>query len=523
MEASLKKSIVSAFKMHGLSLRSDASNYLTEILTVVNAVEREDWIDKILDEVQKQTLSSNIIDADVIEIAIKECNAEEDGGDQVFSVINAFDIPKYTYLTEKKKFIKYSEANGCDAKLLSKAEHKVELFRERYQLLHQRTMRHKLFTPPIPGMEDEASKKFKLRTVEYLLGCSSKLKDIIALGMLSQLKERKYFLEDLTGAVELDLSQAKFHSGLFTENCFVLAEGWYEDNIFHVTAFGFPPPELAKTTRAYYGNINFFGGNSDASLKSSTKLQQIEKENEDAMIVILSDVWFDQEKVLQKLETMFIGFQDAAPTCFVFCGNFISEPYGANHIALLKESFNNFMKILLNFPSICQSSKFVFVPSLEDVGPSKIFPRPALPDCIAEPFMKKIPNAIFSSNPCRIQYCTQEIVIFREDIIGKMIKSCIRCPTEHIPSHFVKTIVAQAHLSPLPLYINPIYWQHDQALRLYPLPDLVIVADKTSEIFHETVELDCTIANPGSFSCCDYTFKVYYPSSKTIEDSKIED
>ena len=40
-----------------------------------------------------------------------------------------------------------------------------------------------------------------------------------------------------------------FHTGLFTENCFVLAEGWYEDEVFHVNAFGFPPPESAKTTR----------------------------------------------------------------------------------------------------------------------------------------------------------------------------------------------------------------------------------------------------------------------------------
>lgn len=39
-----------------------------------------------------------------------------------------------------------------------------------------------------------------------------------------------------------------FHTGLFTENCFVLAEGWYED-VFHVNAFGFPPPEPAKVTR----------------------------------------------------------------------------------------------------------------------------------------------------------------------------------------------------------------------------------------------------------------------------------
>jgi len=41
----------------------------------------------------------------------------------------------------------------------------------------------------------------------------------------------------------------KFHTGMFTENSFVLAEGWYEDGVFHVTACGFPPLEASKTTR----------------------------------------------------------------------------------------------------------------------------------------------------------------------------------------------------------------------------------------------------------------------------------
>ena len=36
--------------------------------------------------------------------------------------------------------------------------------------------------------------------------------------------------------------------------------GRYEDAVFHVTAMGFPPAELAANSRAYFGNINFFGG-----------------------------------------------------------------------------------------------------------------------------------------------------------------------------------------------------------------------------------------------------------------------
>ena len=49
--------------------------------------------------------------------------------------------------------------------------------------------------------------------------------------------------------------------------------------------------------RSFFGNINFFGGPSTTSVKSSAKLQQIEEENQDAMFIILSDVWLDQIKV----------------------------------------------------------------------------------------------------------------------------------------------------------------------------------------------------------------------------------
>lgn len=91
--------------------------------------------------------------------------------------------------------------------------------------------------------------KYNLKSVEYLIGSSSKLTDLIVLGMITQMVEGKYHLEDATGSVELDLSETTFHTGLYTENCFVLAEGSYEDKVFHITAIGLPPPEPAHMSR----------------------------------------------------------------------------------------------------------------------------------------------------------------------------------------------------------------------------------------------------------------------------------
>jgi DNA polymerase epsilon subunit 2 len=41
----------------------------------------------------------------------------------------------------------------------------------------------------------------------------------------------------------------RFHSGVFVENTFVLAEGWYEDGLFHVSFMGFPPLEDFESFR----------------------------------------------------------------------------------------------------------------------------------------------------------------------------------------------------------------------------------------------------------------------------------
>lgn len=59
--------------------------------------------------------------------------------------------------------------------------------------------------------------------------------------------------------------------------------------------------------RAYYGDLNFFGGPSTISVKASAKLKQLEEENEDAMFVIVSDVWLDSVEVMEKLNLMFSG------------------------------------------------------------------------------------------------------------------------------------------------------------------------------------------------------------------------
>ena len=61
---------------------------------------------------------------------------------------------------------------------------------------------------------------------------------------------------------------------------------------------------------------------------------------------------------------------------------------------------------------------------------------------------------------------------------------------------FAKTLVCQGHLCPTPLHVTPVYWAYDHALRLYPLPDLLVCADKYDPF--SSTQADCTVINPVS-------------------------
>ncbi|EMP31131.1 DNA polymerase epsilon subunit 2 [Chelonia mydas] len=327
-------------------LLSEANKYLTEALQSVNELELEDVIENIIDAVEKQPLSSNMIERATVEAAVQECSQSLDETiEHIFNIIGAFDVPRYVYSSERKKFLPLSMTNHPAPNLFGTARDKAELFRERYTILQQRLV--------------------------------------------------------------LILMTAGVNS------------------------------------RAYYGNINFFGGPSSTSVKASPKLKQLEDENEDAMFVFVSDVWLDQVEVLEKLRTMF------------------------------SDSLKALADIICEYPSIHK----------------------------------------------RVQYCTQEIIIFREDLVNKMCRNCVRFPSTNldIPNHFVKTILSQGHLTPLPLYVSPVFWAYDYSLRVYPVPDLIVTADKYDPF--TVTNTDCVCINPGSFPRSGFSFKVFYPSNKTVEDS----
>lgn len=519
--SSNSQAVKAFFRIHGYQIKSEGVSYLEQMLQSVDRDERTYWLQRIVSCVQKLPLKDSVLDEHILQTAVNECSQAENEESQIFNVIDAFSVPKFVYDPEKKKFIPHNEYyQDVNLQLHGTAVSKADLYRARYTSVYQRTLRHPLFVSSALDSGDGGA--MKLKRVEDLFGAPGRTNEAVVLGMLTQMKADKFYLEDPTGSVELDLSKTVFHTGLFTEDSIVLAEGWYEDAVFHVKAIGFPPVETSKEMRTQFGNLNFFGGESKTSVKVSEKLRRLEAEREDATVVLVSDLWLDVPQVIEKFRMLLEGFAESVPVCFVICGMFLSKSYGPKQCSVMRDGFKTLSDVMLSFPELVETTNFVFVPSVTDPGLANILPRPGLPNVVVSPVLSRVPNCHFASNPCRLQFGTQEIVVFREDVIEKMSRNCIQMPNEHkdIPLHFVKTIASAGHLCPLAIHVAPVYWDYDHSLGLYPLPDLAVVADKYDPF--TLAEKECLFTNPGSFSRNNFSFQVYIPSSRTVEDSQID-
>lgn len=365
----------------------------------------------------------------------ENCSSGLDDGETVFSVINAFDIPKFKYNIEQKKYV----IDNTKRNLLPSANIRADYAIDRYTMLWQRTSRHDLFSPAIPGTTNTA-KKFRLRKVETLLSMAS-VKDVVVLGLLAQLNENKFFIEDPTGVVPLDLSAVQYHSGFFCEGSFVLIEGSFIDGTLKVNGLGFPPPEAATSSRAYFGSLNTWGGKSATLLKSSPHLTDIERTNTDATIVFLSDCWLDDRTVLEKLKMLLIGYNEIPPIAIVLMGPFLrnaTNPYQLkSKLQALGEIISN------NCLMLKKETDIILVPALEDPAAPNILPRPPLPEYLCADFKKLVPRTVLATNPCRLQYCTQQIVVCRADLITKLCRNTIHFPDSgRLEDHVSKDMLA---------------------------------------------------------------------------------
>ncbi|RHZ75887.1 hypothetical protein Glove_208g67 [Diversispora epigaea] len=447
-------------------------------------------------------------------------------------VVNAFDMPSWNYSNEKKGFIrkldplkKINPSKGC-----------INI--ERFDLVYQRLKRWPGYLKQATGFNKIDN---KLPTIKDLRGRTGQMFNIF--GMLTLSKEGIYCIEDKDDILKLDLSECVF-DGIHAEGNFVIVKGQYcNGQILKVINMENPPLECVDDTRREFGRIDFLGVPTSREDREDEMIKKCEATWKHLFFAIISDVWLDKPETLKNLRKMLRGYQRVKmfPFVFVFIGNFLSEPFLYSDECSMKyrAAFDKLGALIAEFPSIAKSSHFIFVPGNNDFNFNGILPQRQISDLYTARLKRKLPNAVFASNPCRIKYCSQELVVFREDIIHKFKRysvepSKLQNDQDCLEKKVIKNLLQQSHLNPLSSSLNSIAWDYDHTLRLYPVPDVLILADKyqnysfdipiASNFIEDSLNNNnnndnnkCHCLNPSGFSSSGYKWMVYYPALKKSE------
>ncbi|KAB8266904.1 DNA polymerase alpha/epsilon subunit B-domain-containing protein [Aspergillus minisclerotigenes] len=339
-------------------------------------------------------------------------------------VVDAFDIPRLTYNADKK----YFEVAKSKASLFPQPSHKTALFRDRYNVIHQRLLRNESFqlslgSSSVPSLSRSSSsfapnKCYKLTPVANLLGRSGT--SHLILGMLSVSPTGDLSLTDLTGSIALELSHARMipeNGAWFAPGMIVLVDGIYEEEenvkgstlggntgvggaiggIFVGVSICGPPCERREmslgtksrqttgevSSSGGFGWVDFLGVGSERARGPRMRhiqarcLQNLHGGADDSRctkIAIMSEVNLDHVKTVDALKRLFGFYSDLAPRerpiVFVLIGNFVQKAMinGGGQAAGIeyKEYFDSLAMGLSEFPSLLQHSTFIFVPGDND-------------------------------------------------------------------------------------------------------------------------------------------------------------
>ncbi|KAH8855640.1 DNA polymerase epsilon subunit 2 [Schistosoma japonicum] len=561
-----KSEVDKLFKLNGLFLAPDASQYILSIVQRVEVSKRQKVLRKLVETILKQKVDNNKISKELCEAAVKECRAEHSTDITVLYVIDAFAVPYFRFSRPLKKFIPFVPADSSENRLIFpvSACAKAFLYAHRYEVIYQRMLRHQVFSQTT-SLDGSHNTSHRLRQIEYLLASGSRIDSAVVLGLISQVHEGKWYAEDPSGVVELNLQQAIFH-------------------------------EVSR--RAFSVANPFGGGLPDApAAPLDTKMHKLlttTQAGSDAMLVILGETHLDKLDTLDQLNTLFAGYSACAP-------RIILRKLLRQLLTIFKNNFPESSESQ-NTSQLNQSPQLILIPGPDDpvYAPQHILPRPGLGiDLISDDIKDRSPSSCppwlrLASNPCRLRLYTREIVIFRANYSRLLVRHCIHLPTlnaldscaetdekiedstlrkdsemtdmdsdgttsstvstpqtkqqtssrkngkttvEYLGQCLARCLASQAHLLPLLGHIAPVYWYHDQALSLNPLPNLVVAIepDSLADLNASEVGLvttgNCRFINPGRFGQVKYSnesgfkklynFKVYYPRTEIVEDSRL--
>lgn len=336
-------------------------------------------------------------------------------------------------------------------------------------------------------------------------------------GLLSQIVEGQYFLEDPEDYVRLDFSQlGEAEPGVYTEGSMVLIQGVSKVDCFQVHHMAMPPSEPPSLTRQLQPYPDPFEG-SVKRTESRELLQKMQELQGDAIFLVFSDVWLDNETCLTKFgQILRSQYSDAPPAVIVMMGKFLSAipPGGLKAMKAYEDGFERLARLINSIKTVKNYTRFVFVPSQEDAFYPNILPRPSLPVGLFEVFKQFGIDHVATSNPCHLSFFNRNILFFRQEATAILERCRINSINHKDASCSGQVLLDQACLSPISLTVQPTQWTMDHSLCPYPSPDILCLAEKL--IPSLTEHNWCKIVNPGDFLRNGLSYAIIQPALNNV-------
>lgn len=531
-------------KMRGLSLRADAARAMQSAVSQSNLDPGQALrflVDGVRQRLERSDASRRMVDVEVVSAAIAEArqmtqneSAEADRCSGSALVLEAWRTPALEYDGCRHRFVlreTIARARPLSIEVRSAAYH------ARYELTWQRVSRTD-FGRGLSRLDAAI--------------CGTR---VCVFGVLTDDADGSLWLEDPYGRVRVRLTaETQSFGGYFAEGMCVVVEGLVgPDGTLEVAALGHPPPESrADAERA--------AGGQHLGVFSRPPAQKVVAGASSPWLFI-AEAHLDCAAVLPRFRAVLDGLVAPAAQAYkralndadeppprltlVLMGNFVSPALsGTKAVRELRARFADIGTLLCSqqYDDLYLLVDLVIVPGPRDPGVSSALPRSKLPDFVVEPLLEKLaakrdkhddrsPSITLTTSPCRLRAPGgEEIVVHRHDLARKLGRLSARLFAGENPDrnhdvdkkpadHVVKTLIDQGHLAPLALGISPVLPQYDHALRLYPPPHALALADDSTPPFI-TVYDDCHCFNPGSFAR-DGTFLVYDPISGRCDASKV--
>lgn len=519
--------------------------------------------------------------------------------------------PNFRFDRARKQF-SLQEAAGL--KLQTTLSSSIDYFGQRYSLVMDRLSRDENFQKAsfssIAALNTtlHTNSAYEITLIKNVLGRDGQR--FMLFGLLAKNINGNYILEDTSDFIELNLTQAhKSEGSFYCTGMLVIVEGIYSasggsmsndasviSGCFYVSNIGHPPAERREVGLDAYGHLDFMGIHSESSTKAQSsalikvdktlrkKLSALEKLLVNHKLLILGcNIHLDDAKIMlglrkffERLELALEEQQDNPQSdkhlALIMTGSFVSQPLTSESGSLslssssenYKNNFDLLAELVSKFPLVVNKCKLVLIPGANDPWQSayslgrlslNVLPQKPIASVFITRLERLLPkgNLILGWNPMRINYISQELVFFRDDIMDKLKRNDIvfqydleleklqlqreklgedknveniiggdlhLAPKVRQARQLVKTLLDQGSLQPFLKDLRVVNTNYQHLLRIDPLPTTIVLFDSRFEGFDVTYN-GCKIVNVGSTignqNARKMNFVEYLPSNKKFK------